>query len=174
MPADAREHVALVGLSGSGKTEVAPLVAAALDVAVVDLDERISAASGRSVGEIFRDEGESGFRRLESAALAAALDGPASVVATGGGVVLAATNRDRLRRRCRVVWLRTPVDRLVERLASGTAERPLLSEDVRTTLCAQQAEREALYAEVATHVVETDGLDPAEVARLVVQEVTGG
>jgi shikimate kinase len=72
------------------------------------------------------------------------------------------------------VWLRTPVDRLVERLASGTAERPLLSEDVRTTLCAQQAEREALYAEVATHVVETDGLDPAEVARLVVQEVTGG
>ncbi len=170
----AREHVALVGLSGSGKSAVAPLVAAALGLVSVDLDELVVRRAGRSVAEIFSGQGEPEFRRLESAALGHAVSGPAAVIATGGGVVLDPANRELLRGRCRVVWLRTSVEDLVDRLGATEGVRPLLAGDLRTTLCAQEAEREALYAEVATCVVDTGALPAVEVARRVVEEVQGG
>ncbi len=171
-PEDAtRTHVALVGLSGTGKSEVAPLLAARLGLRVVDLDDCVVARAGVSVAELFERGGEDAFRSLESQMLREQLDGPPAVLATGGGVVLDGANRRLLVEHCRVVWLRTPVDVLVARLERDAEERPLLRGDAATTLRRLAAEREALYTEVAEVVVATDGLGPDAVTDAVVEEL---
>src|SRR4029453_4301896 len=80
--------IALVGLMGGGKSAVAALLGARLGGRVVDLDARIEADAGCSVGEIFAREGEVGFRARETAQLKAILQDPPAVLACGGGVVL--------------------------------------------------------------------------------------
>lgn len=166
-----RTHVALVGLSGTGKSEVAPLLAARLGLRTVDLDDLVVARAGVSVAELFERDGEDAFRALESRELREQLDGPPAVLATGGGVVLDGSNRRLLVERCRVVWLRTPVDVLVDRLERDAEQRPLLQGDAATTLRRLAAEREALYAEVAGVVVATEDLGPDAVTDAVVEEL---
>ena len=80
-----RRHLLLVGLSGAGKTTVGRLVAAALGAPFVDLDEEVARRAGRTIAEVFGEEGESVFRALESACARDALAGAPAVVAAGGG-----------------------------------------------------------------------------------------
>ena len=167
----ARTHVALVGLSGTGKSEVAPLLAARLGLRAVDLDDLVVARAGVSVAELFERDGEEAFRALESEVLREQIGGPPAVLATGGGVVLDDSNRRLLVERCRVVWLRTPVDVLVGRLERDAEQRPLLRDGAATTLRRLATEREALYAEVACVEVATDNLGPDAVTDAVVEEL---
>lgn len=163
-------HVALVGLSGTGKTTVAPLLAARRGLAVVDLDGAVVATSGRTVAEIFATEGEAAFRSMESAALVASLSGPPAVVATGGGVVLDPENRAALTEHATVVWLRASPLALVERLASSPEERPLLaggSDAAVDRLALMASERGPLYESVADVALSVDGRTAAEVAEAV-------
>jgi shikimate kinase len=171
--ASTQEHIALVGLSGSGKSTVAPLVAARRGLgAPVDLDRVVERRTGRPVHELFADDGEASFRRLESDALADALAGPPVVIATGGGVVLDAENRRLLRSGAAVVWLRGSPVHLASRLADTTEARPLLSGDAEFALHRLAEERAALYSEVADVVVDVDGVDPVTVADEVVRALT--
>lgn len=158
-------HLALVGLSGSGKSTVAPLLAARLGLgAPVDLDRVVEHRAGRPVHEVFAQDGEATFRRLESDALADALTGQPVVIATGGGIVLDHENRRLLRSGATVVWLRGSPGHLAQRLADTTESRPLLSGDADFALHRLAEEREALYAEVADLVIDVDGVDPVTVA----------
>jgi shikimate kinase len=158
-------HIALVGLSGSGKSTVAPLVANRCEIgAFVDLDRVVEERVGRSVDEIFRTDGEAAFRRLEADALADALAGSPTVIATGGGVVLDHANRQLLRGSAAVVWLRATPGQLAARLADTHEARPLLSGDAEFALHRLAEEREALYSEVADVVIDVDGVDPVSVA----------
>ena len=162
---DVHSHIALVGLSGSGKSTVAPLLAARTGLgSSIDLDRVIEARVGRVVQEIFDAQGEPAFRRLESEALAEALAGTPCVIATGGGVVLDATNRELLRAGARVVWLRGTPEHLADRLLDTAEARPLLSGDAEFALRRLAEEREALYSEVAGTVIDVDGIDALSVA----------
>ena len=82
-------HLALIGLMGSGKSSVGRLVAAALDLPLVDVDDAIHARTGRDVEELWREGGEAAYRPLERAVVLDALD-PAnpSVLAAPGGIVV--------------------------------------------------------------------------------------
>ena len=163
------EHVALVGLSGSGKSTVAPLIASRTSRIAVDLDRVVAERVGRPVAEIFAEpDGEATFRSLETEALLDALAGPPAVIATGGGVVLSATNRSALRSDARVVWLRAHPSQLAARLADTTEARPLLDGDVEFALQRLSEERAALYDEVAELVIDVDGVDPLSVGEEVV------
>ncbi|HEY4375987.1 MAG TPA: shikimate kinase, partial [Acidimicrobiales bacterium] len=122
--------VVLVGLMGSGKSTVGKKVAKLLKLPFVDADHALEARSGRTVREWFEQEGEAGFRSAEADLLATVLSDPSPVVlATGGGVVIADANRDRLRRPdAFVVYLHAEP----AFLASRTKEkdhRPLLTGD---------------------------------------------
>lgn len=158
-------HVALVGLSGAGKSTVAPLLANRLGArSAVDLDVVVSGQLGRSAEQAFAELGEAAFRQAETDALLSSLAGPPSVIATGGGVVLDADNRAALRARAVVIWLRAHPDHLAARLADSSEARPLLQGDPEFALRRLASEREALYADVADHVVDVEGVDPGDLA----------
>ncbi|WP_182526669.1 shikimate kinase [Nocardioides dongkuii] len=163
-------RVVLVGPMGAGKTTVAGLLAEAWGVPVRDTDEDVVAAEGRSVSDIFVDDGEDRFRELEKAAVATALAEHDGVLALGGGAILDADTRALLAGH-RVVYLRVGLSDAVKRVGLGVG-RPLLLGNVRARIKSLLDERAGLYEEVATHVVDTDGRPAEEVAQEV-REVLG-
>jgi shikimate kinase len=142
--------IALIGLSGVGKSSVGELLAARIGWPLLDTDALIAQAAGRTVAEIFADEGEASFRDRETAALRSAFEQGPCVVATGGGIVIRPENRSLLRARAFVVWIDAPTDTLVARLLGHGEARPLLQGgEPAARLEALRAARAALYAEVA-------------------------
>lgn len=161
--------IALVGLSGAGKSTVGRLLAGRLGWELHDTDALVERRSGRRIAAIFAEDGEARFRDLEAEVLRSALAASPCVVSTGGGIVLRGENRELLRRQAFVVWLDAPTDTLVARLQAHDEERPLLAADPRARLEALRAERYALYAEIADLVVPTGGRDVAAICDEVLQ-----
>ena len=156
----------LVGPPGAGKTTVGTAVAAHLGVPFADSDARIEATAGKSIPEIFFDDGEPAFRALEVTAVAEALGSFDGVLALGGGSILDERTRARLAGHT-VVYLSVELADAVKRVGLG-AGRPLLSMNPRATLKYLMDQRRPLYASVATHTIATDGRTPEEI----VAEVT--
>ncbi|MGH3338472.1 MAG: shikimate kinase [Propionibacteriaceae bacterium] len=156
--------VVLVGAPGSGKSTVGALLARHLGIGFRDVDAVIVERVGKSIAEIFTDDGEAEFRALEERITGELLELP-GVLALGGGAVLSPATRAALRSR-RVVWLRIGLSQSVKRVGLDTA-RPLLLGNVRGRLLKLLNERAPLYAEVATEVVDTDHTTPAEVVEMI-------
>jgi len=157
--------VVLVGPMGVGKSTVGELLAERLGVTYRDTDADIVAARGRTISEIFVDEGEPVFRALEKDAVRRALAEHDGVLALGGGAVLDADTRALLTGH-KVVYLTMDVEEAVRRTGLNAA-RPLLALNPRKQWRELMEARRHLYEEVATAVVATDGRDPEEVARAV-------
>lgn len=160
----------LVGMMGSGKSTVGPLVAVALGRSFVDLDLAIAARTGLEVAELVAGD-EPSFREEEAAAVREAA-GTDAVVATGGGVVLDDGNVAAMRASGVVVWLEAAADVLAVRLGDG-AGRPLLGDDPRNALHRISRERADAYRSAAHRVVLAEG-DPAEVAERVLEAWRAG
>ena len=156
--------IVLIGAPGSGKTTVGAMLAERLGVTFNDADAIIVERAGKSIAEIFTDDGEAAFRALEEQVTAELLKLP-GVLSLGGGAVLSSTTRAALRSH-RVVWLRIGLSQSVKRVGLDTA-RPLLLGNVRGQLLKLLNERAPLYAEVATEVVDTDDTTPAEVVETI-------
>lgn len=164
-------RIALIGLSGAGKSTVAPLLAARLGFGCTDLDEAVAGAKGVPIPEILTSRGEDVFRELEAHALRAALeaDSVGVVVACGAGVVARAENRELLSRLAYAVWLDVSPDTAALRIEDAAAlTRPLLrGGTVASRLRELWEARRALYEEAADVMVRTDGLTPAGVAEAI-------
>ena len=168
-----RRPLALVGLSGSGKSTVAHELIARLDMPLCDTDALVVAATGMPLAQLFAERGEAAFRTLETAALIAALVSAPAVIATGGGIVLHAANRALLQANAFVVWLDAPDAVLLARLLAHDEARPLLAHDAATRLAALRAARTPLYAEVAHLQVATATLTVAAVAVTIISAYEG-
>ena len=160
----------LIGYRGSGKTTVARLLAEQLGWRWCDADAALETRHGRSIRQIFAEEGEAGFRDKEDAILADLCKLERHVIATGGGIVLRPENRQRLAQAGRVVWLTADASTLWQRLqedATTPERRPTLSVGGLAEIEEMLRVREPLYRSCAHQVVDTRQRSAAEVAALV-------
>jgi len=169
------ELISLIGYRGCGKTVVGEILAERLNWEFADTDDLVESKTNRTISEIFREDGEKTFRRLEARALDKALAGVRRVVSVGGGAVLARRNRKALRTTGVCVWLTAPADELFRRIdadISSATRRPSLiptpgMEEVETLLQA----RLPVYEATADCVVSTAGLSIKQVADAVLDRL---
>jgi shikimate kinase len=158
-------HVWLIGMMGSGKTTVGAAVADRLGLPFVDSDVEVTAATGRSIAQLFA-ESEDTFRSAERAVIARIASLDDHIVATGGGAVLDQANVDLMRSSGTTILLGADPRTLSARLA-GTKDRPLLTDgDAIATIAVA---RTSVYAASADMVVDTTDRDIDEVIQEVVR-----
>ncbi len=161
-------NLILIGYRGSGKSTIGPLVAKRLKQRFVDLDEVIVEHTGKTINQIFSEEGEEGFRSKEQASLQELRKLKNSVISLGGGAVVTPENRVLARRMGKVVWLRAPAVVLWSRIKADVASaetRPALTPsgglaEVEAIL----AQREPIYQSAAHQTVDTVSASAEEVA----------
>jgi shikimate kinase len=155
--------VVLVGLMGSGKSTVGALVAPRTGRKFVDVDAVITARMSKTVRELWEEGGEAAYRHLESDVVLEVLrDDSPTVLAAPGGVVLDPGVRALLADSL-VVWLRTSPSTLAGRVRPGD-HRPLLGDQPAATFATMAEMRSELYRQVATAIIDTDGVAPEVIA----------
>ncbi|MEA5579189.1 shikimate kinase [Anabaena sp. UHCC 0451] len=152
----------LIGMMGVGKSTVGRLLAQEFGYGFLDTDEVIVKAVGKSINQIFADEGEAEFRQLESDVLAQVCAYTKLTIATGGGIVMRQENWGYLRHGL-IVWLDVPVDVLLKRLAEDET-RPLLQDpDPEGKLRSLLQQRQPLYSQADLHITITGVETPEEI-----------
>ena len=163
-----KRNIYLVGPMGAGKSTIGRVLAAELHLSFRDSDKVIDDRTGADIPWIFDMEGEEGFRDRETAVLDELSTGQDVVIATGGGIILRAQNRDTMKVSGYVCYLTASIEQLVERTARDK-KRPLLQvENPRQKIIDLVALRDPLYREAADFVINTDRRSP----KLVAQEIT--
>ena len=152
----------LIGYMGCGKSTVGRLLAERMRLPLIDLDEEIARAAGKTIPEIFAQEGEAGFRARETAALERALARGDGVIATGGGIVTRAENIRMMREKGVVVWLCRPLEDMIADVRQDT--RPNLAGDKAERMRTLYGQRERLYA-AAAHLSFDNRMPPEESAK---------
>ena len=155
--------ITLTGFMGSGKTTVGKVLADFLGCPFMDLDDLIVKKAGKSIPEIFAQDGEPAFRQLEARLLRQTVEKYTEntvVLALGGGAVTAPASAALLHEKSVCIYLRATLETLLARLEGETAGRPLADASLADCLAA----REPLYEETAHVIIDTDGLTPEEVA----------
>ncbi len=151
------QNLFLIGPMGAGKSAVGRQLARMLHMTFIDTDDEIEARTGVDISFIFEKEGEDGFRKREAKVIDELTQRDGVVLATGGGAVVNAQNRNLLGARGFVVYLHTTVEQQLERTQRGR-QRPLLeNDDPRQVLEDLMDSRDPQYREIADLVIETDG-----------------
>ena len=171
-----RLTIVLIGLMGTGKSTVARTLATHYGLECLDTDKLVEARTGKSVRQIFADDGEPTFRDIESDVLADCLRSPnGAVIAGAGGVVVRDANRElindaRSTSGVLVVWLHARPEVLAVRTTKG-GHRPLLDEDREGTLVRLSDERAPMYSAVADIVVDVSDRSQESVCTLLIDAI---
>ncbi len=160
---DRGKATVLIGFMGAGKSAAGRVLAERSGLPLRETDELVSARTGRTITQLFAEEGEAAFRDAESAVIHALAAEPAIVV-TGGGAILRPENVACFRRLGQVVHLTADPEILFGRVSGETTRPLLLGENSRATFARLFAERAPLYAAAADWTIDTAGLTPEEVA----------
>lgn len=157
---------------GCGKSTVGRLLQERLpEFELVDLDEFIEEGDGRTIAEIFAEDGEKAFREMEADAVECMMmvygaTGRDVILSLGGGTLMNAENAKTLMANTEIFYLRATTDTLVANLQGAEDGRPMLSgSDLRTKVEELMRKRSATYTKVAHHIIDTDGKDCGDVAR---------
>lgn len=151
-------NVILIGFMGCGKSSIGRRLATRLGHEFLDSDDLITTASGKSIPEIFAEEGEERFRERETGVLQSLIGSKSIVLATGGGAILRPANREILRTIGTTVWLHADPEILFER-ATRSRKRPLLEvENPRATFNSLLESRLPIYGKAADLKIDASGL----------------
>ena len=170
----ATHNVALIGFRATGKTTVGRALAAKLGWTFVDMDERLMTEFGADIQTWVQEHGWEAFRDAEARLLDQLAVGQQQVVATGGGVILRAGNRELLRQHFLVIWLQASASAIQARLShdpkTATQRPPLTELSLQDEITVLLEERTPLYAATAHVSLDTDGQDLASLTALVLAQ----
>lgn len=159
--------IALIGMTGVGKTTVGKILARKLSYAFLDTDEIISAVTQKKPAEIFAESGEQIFRNIESETLENALVRDNIVLSCGGGIILREKNCGLLKQKARVIWLVRPVEQIMQN--PEILSRPPIYNKPENYANALKA-RESLYAQ--TCHLKINFSDAGEAAAQIIAKLT--
>ena len=161
-------NVYLIGMMGCGKTTIGKLLAQELEYRFCDTDSLIETVTQKKINQIFAQEGEAYFRDLEAKILAEVSTYIRSVVATGGGIVLRAENWSYLHHGM-IIWLDTPIELLVSRLAEDQ-NRPLLQKaNLRDKLTDLINQRQSLYQQADLTIKISSNQTPTDIVSQIIK-----
>ena len=160
-------NIVLVGFMGTGKTTVGRLIAERLSWRFADTDKLIETHAGRSIPDIFQQEGEPAFRQLETTICGEVGGWRHTVIATGGGVWMDPANREKLSANGFVVCLRAPLEQIEARLAADRSRPMLDGPDRRQRIVDLMNTRQAAYATIP-HAVDTEGATPYAICEKII------
>lgn len=161
--------IVLIGVPGAGKSTVGKILAQQLGTTFIDTDSVIEQVAGKSISDIFIQDGEQHFRQLEKQIIAESLANNDSVISLGGGALMDPQTRTLVKEQ-NCYWLQAGLSQAVDRVGMNK-NRPLLLGNVRGQLADLMAAREPLYIECAKHVVDTNQLTAEQVANHIFDEV---
>lgn len=163
------KNIVLVGFMGSGKTWVGKLIAERTGMPVLDMDEIIVERAGKPITEIFADEGEAHFRKLERELVQELAQTEGNIISTGGGVVLNPDNIADLEATSLVVCLLVDAESVLDRVRNDDS-RPLLAGDKEKAVVELLEKRKPLY-EAVTHKIDTSGrpFPPVQTAEEIIE-----
>lgn len=165
-------HLWLLGLSGSGKSTLGPLLADRLSLPFIDTDQRITEMAGCSIPEIFKNDGESRFRHLESQIISKVSEQQPAVVSCGAGAVLDPMNRQIMSTRGIRIYLQASLPTLAERL-SQASDRPLLSPGPLLPQLQAQWEKRRNGYEESDLMISVDAATPNQILGRILEKLSG-
>ena len=166
--------ISLTGFMGCGKSSVGRKLSELLCCDFADLDAVIEARCGRTIPEIFANDGEAEFRRIEKEVLGELLSDCKTnlVLALGGGAVMTDGSSEMVHEGSVCIYLRAEVDTLLERLSSEVSGRPLLKDSdissLRSRINDLMSKRAATYQNTAHHIIDTDGKGIDKIAQEII------
>ena len=167
-----KTNVALIGFMGVGKTAVGKALAEKLGREFIELDALIEQKAGKSIPEIFHQDGEVAFRELEIEVTKEVSRNKNLVIACGGGIVLNKINIDRLRKESTIVYLTAPPRVILKRISGNGGERPLLKVDNSSSTIQELLRfRKPFYERAADIKINTLKLDIDAVAEQIMMKL---
>ena len=167
-----KTSIALIGFMGTGKTAVGKALAKRLDKEFVELDSLIEQKAGKTIPEIFNQDGEVTFRELEIEVTREVAERKNAVIACGGGVVLNEINIERLRKGCIIVYLTASPRVILKRTLSNENERPLLEVSNKAQRIQELLRfRKPFYERAADIKIDTSKLDISSAVEQIIKKV---
>ena len=163
-----KQKIILIGPPGSGKTSVGKLLAKRLDRSFVDTDRVIEERTGRKIAEIFAEDGEASFRKVERDVVLEVLDSDQEVISLGGGSVLNEEIQRRLSHEPGVVYLQVSISNAAPRVGFNK-DRPLLMLNPRQRWIELMVERKPIYENLGRVAFSTDNKKPEEVVTEIIE-----
>lgn len=164
-------NIVLIGFMGSGKSTVGKMLADILEYDFVDTDRVIEERAGRSIPQIFEEQGEERFRELETLVVESVCSRSRTVISTGGGAVLRQRNFRCLKESGTVVYLRLSEEELLRRTAQLRGRPLLAGADRKQRVREMLAERSGLYEKAADITIDSDRLSPDETADTITERL---
>lgn len=164
-----QRNIILIGFMGTGKSTIGRKLSRSFRYPLVDTDQLIVEKEGRTIPEIFEEEGEEAFRDIETETLRSLSKYTGHIIATGGGIIVRPENCELLRELGYVVWLIAHPREILAR-TSRNSNRPLLNnEDPEGTIARLLEKRTPLYRDTAHLAIETDQLSFDEVTAGIIE-----
>lgn len=166
-------EIVLIGFMGAGKTTVGRLLAEKLELELTDIDHKLEQTYQLSVAEFFNQYGEAAFRVAEQEVLKQAL-ADSGIIATGGGIVVEAANRQLLQKQGCVIYLKNSSQAAYDRVTKDHMNlRPLAVNGDKGSFYQLHASRQKLYQEASQLTIDTDDLTPSQVVSRIISELKG-